>query len=329
MTTEIATPATPAPTGPFGQPFPWVFVNGDIVREHEARLSIHANALSYGTGTFEGIRATWNPQHSELYLLEAEAHYERMHRSARALGLELPLSPSQLVEVSIQLLRRNEVRSDAYLRPLFVLAGEELPVRMHAIQSQLSIAVTPVVGDYIDLRGVRCMVSSWRRPPDVVIPARAKVTGSYVGSALAKTDAIACGYDEAIMLNLAGHVAEATTSNIFLRRGRGWLTPAVNDDILEGITRAQVKALLAERTRRPVIERSIDRSELFVCDEMLLCGTAALVVPVIEVEGRPVGNGQAGETTVALLAELRAIAGRAVGRHGEWTAPVYAEKEDR
>jgi branched-chain amino acid aminotransferase len=309
--------------GPFGRPFPWVFVDGEFLTEEEARLSVHANALSYGTGTFEGIRATWDEKGGELYLLEPKAHYERMRLSARVLGLELPLSPHELVEVSIQLLRQNEVRTDAYLRPLYVLAAEESVVRMHGMGPRLSIAVTPIVGDYINLAGVRCMISSWRRAPDVVLPGRAKLCGSYVGSALAKSEAIASGYDEAIMLNMAGYVAEGTTSNLFVRRGAEWLTPPVTDDILEGITRAQVKTLLAERTGMPVIERSIHRTELFVCTELLLCGTAALVVPVVEVDGRPVETGTAGAVTTGLLRELQSIARRADGRHAEWTTPVW------
>ena len=318
-----ANPAKPA--GPFGRPFPWVFVDGKFLTEDGARLSRHANALSYGTGTFEGLRASWNEEHGELYLFEPEGHYQRMRLSARVLGLELPFSPQELVEASTELLRRNQVRSDAYLRPLYILAAEELPVRMHDMGPCLSIAVTAVVGDYINLAGVKCMVTSWRRAPDVVLPSRAKLCGSYVGPALAKSEAVSRGYDEAIMLNMAGSVAEATTSNVFVRRGADWLTPPVTDDILEGITRAQVKTLLAERTGRPVIERSIHRTELFVCDELLLCGTAALVVPVVEVDGRPVGDGRAGQTTTGLLDELRSIARRADGRHVEWTTPVYAE----
>ena len=317
-----------AGAGPFGEPLPWVFVNGEFRRERESRISVHAHALTYGTGTFEGIRATWNPTERELYLLEAEAHFERMSRSARALGLALPLSTPELVRASVELLGRNEVRRDAYLRPLLVLAGEELAVRTHGIGTRVSIGAWPINGDYIDPAGVRCKVSSWRRAPDVTIPSRAKTTGGYLGLALAKTEAVAAGYDEAIMLTVSGNVAEATTSNIFARRGREWLTPPVTDDILEGITRDQVKTLLTERTGRPVTERSLQRSELFVCDELLLCGTAALVVPVLEVDGRPVRDGAAGEVTRWLQDELRSIAGRTNGRHQEWTTPVYEGRKD-
>lgn len=159
--------------------------------------------------------------------------------------------------------------------------------------------------------------------PDDVLPGRAKLCGSYVGPALAKSEAIARGCDEALMLNGAGHVAEGTTSNVFMRRADEWVTPPVPDDILEGITRAQILALLAEQTGRPVTQRSIQRSELYVCDELLLCGTAALVVPVVEVDRRPVADGRAGETTSRLLDELRAIARRRGDRHHGWTTPVY------
>jgi branched-chain amino acid aminotransferase len=323
-TTADPTADTPD-AGAFGEPLPWVFVDGEFRREPESRVSAHAHALTYGTGTFEGIRATWNPNERELYLLEAQAHFERLGRSARVLGLPLPLSPPELVRASVELLWRNEVRFDAYLRPLLVLAAQNLAVRMHGIGARLSIGVWPIRGDYIDPAGVRCMVSSWRRAPDVTIPSRAKTTAGYLGPALAKTEAAAAGYDEAIMLTVSGSVAEATTANLFVRRGREWLTPPVTDDVLEGITRDQVKTLLAERTGRPVTERSLQRSELFVCDELLLCGTAALVVPVLVVDGRPVGDGAAGQVTRWLRGELRAIAGRTNGRHEAWTTPVYGE----
>jgi branched-chain amino acid aminotransferase len=300
-----------------------VFVDGDYLSTDEARISSHANVLSYGTGTFEGIRASWNEGEGELYLLEPWSHYERMASSAGVLGLELPYRPHELVEITREVLRRNRLRGDAYLRPLLVLAGEALAVRIHGVATRFQIAVTPIVGDYIDLTGVRCMVSTWRRAPDDVLPGRAKLCGSYVGPALAKSEAIARGYDEALMLNAAGHVVEGTTSNLFMRRGDSWITPPVTDDILEGITRTQVMELVAERTGRPVLERSIQRSELYVCDELLLCGTAALVVPVVSVDDRPVGGGTPGAETRRLLAELRAAARRLEEDRQHWTTPVY------
>lgn len=309
----------------FGVPYHWVFADGEFVPEQDARVGVLANALSYGTGTFEGIRACWNGAHGELYLFEAEAHYDRMRQSAHILGLELPYPPARLVELTQELLRRNEVRTDAYIRPLLLLGQQALFVRMDGIQPWFCIAATPIPGDYIPATGVRCMISSWRRAPDVAVPNRAKVIGSYVGPALAKTEAFARGLDEAIMLTADGHVAEATTSNIVVRRGGSWATPPSSDDILEGITLRQVRALLAE-DGVTVTERRIHRSELYICDEVLLCGTAAAVVPVTEVDGRRVGDGTPGGTTLELQHALRAIARREDPRHPEWTTPVYMEE---
>jgi branched-chain amino acid aminotransferase len=301
--------------------FPYVFVDGQFVSPDEARVSTSANALSYGTGTFEGIRAFRNAR-GEVSLLAPKEHFERMHRSARILGLELRYSPAELVDICAQLLQRNDVREDAYLRPLLVLIAETLHVRMHEITPRLSIAVTPMGLNYINPKGVRCMVSSWRRTPDVAIPSRAKVVGGYVGPALAKTEAIRCGFDEAIMLNMDGHVAEASTSNIFSRFGDVWVTPPPHDDILEGITRGELFTLINEVLAEKVLERSVDRSELYAADEVLLCGTAALVVPVVSVDGRLIGAGKAGDRSLTLQQALLAIARGEGSRHADWVTSV-------
>lgn len=303
----------------FGAPFDLVFVDDAVVTAEEARLSVHANALSYGTGTFEGIRAWWNPSHSQLYLLEATAHYDRLHRSARILGLSLPLSTKELVDATVDLLRRNDVRCDAYIRPLLVQSEDVLAVRMHDVRTRFTIAVTPMPGDYIDSSGVRCMTSSWRRTPDASAPNRAKTLGSYVGPALAKTEAIRNGFDEAMMLTTDGYIAEATTSNVLLRFGSEWVTPPGTDDILEGITRAEVMELLPD-----VTTRRVHRSEAYACDEMLLCGTAVVIAPVVELDGRPIPLGQ---TTVELNQKLRAIGRREDLDHPDWTAAVYPVEE--
>lgn len=309
----------------FGMPYSWVFVDGAFVPAGEARLSVLANVVSYGTGTFEGIRACWNERLHELFLLEARAHYERLGRSARVLGLELPYPAGELVSLTIELLRRNDVRGDAYIRPLLLLAGEQLSLGMHQPGLRLCIPATPMPGDYIDRTGVRCMVSTWRRGHDTAIPNRAKVIGSYAGPSLAKSEAVRNGFDEAILLTSDGFVAEATTSNIFVRHGDEWATPPGTDEILEGITRRQVIELLAEQFGRTVVQRRVHRSELYTCDEALLCGTAVTVTPVLEVDHRAIGPGR---TTLALQDALRAIARREDDRHPEWTTPVYDEQKE-
>lgn len=322
---ELATAsaASAIDSSPFGKPCEVVLVDGDFLPAADARVSPYANVLSYGTGTFDGIRAFWNPDHEDLYLLEADAHYDRMHRSARILGLAMPYRTPDLVELTAELLRRNRVREDAYVRPVLFLAGEVLPVRMHDVSTRLTVAVTPFPGDYASPHGVRCKVSTWRRAPDVTVPVRAKVIGSYIGPALAKTEAVRAGFDDALMLTLDGFVAEATTSNVFVRVGDVWATPPVTDDILPGITRRQVMDLISEYTGQNVSERHIHRSELFACDEVLLCGTATTVAGVVNVDGAEIGSGAVGEMTSRLHDDIRAIARRKSPRHSEWTTPVY------
>ncbi len=177
--------------------FPYVFVDGEFVTLDRARVSVHTNALAYGTGTFEGIRAFWDG--GTMAMLAVVEHYERMHRSTRILGLNLAYSMDELVDASTRLLQKNEVREDAYLRPLLVLGSETLQVRTHDLQCRLSIAITSMDLNYINPKGVRCMVSSWRRTPDMALPNRAKVTGGYIGPAMAKSEALRCGADEAII----------------------------------------------------------------------------------------------------------------------------------
>jgi branched-chain amino acid aminotransferase len=300
-----------------------LYVDGAFVTADHAGVSPWANSLSYGTGTFEGMRATWNDEKQELYLLEPAAHYDRMQRSANALGLALPHSTAELVEIAVELLRRNGARTDTYVRPLLLLGGATLQVRMHDVATRFSIALSPFPAKYIDPAGVRCLVSSWRRQPDTTLPLRAKVIGSYVGPALAKTEALLAGFDEAIMLTIDGKVAEATTSNIFLRRGDTWITPGPSDSILEGITRREVIELIAEELAEPFVERSIDRSELYVCDEAFLCGTAVQIVALVEVDRRPIADGGPGSRTRQLMESLRAISRRQVDRHHHWTVPIW------
>ena len=307
--------------------FDSVFVDGEFVGADDARISVKANAVSYGTGTFDGMRASWSEDGQDLYLLDPLAHYERLRLSARVLNLPLNQSAEELVAITGELLRRNDVRADAYVRPLLFLAGDVLAVRMHDIESRLVIYAAPFPAGYIPVAGVRCLVSSWRRIPDACLPLRAKIIGSYANTALAKTEAVQAGYDEALMLTVDGNLAEATTSNVFLRRGEEWITPSVTDDILEGITRRQVIELISDELGERVVERTVDRSELYVCDEALLCGTAVQVVPLIDVDRRPIGDGRTGERTRVLMETLAAAARREDSRYHQWTTPVYGSTE--
>jgi branched-chain amino acid aminotransferase len=304
-------------------PNSWVFFEGEFARYHDVHIGVMTHALHYGTGCFEGIRAYWNPLREQLFLLQGPAHYARLHRSARILRMELPYSIDELMDITIELLRRNEYRTDAYVRPLVFTSVEQIGVSLAGLADSLLVYTSPM-GNYVEIDGgIRCMVSSWRRVPDSAVPARAKVTGSYINSALAKSDALESGFDEAIVLTEAGHVAEGSAENVFMLREGAFVTPPVTDDILEGVTRRLVMQLIRDELRLPVVERSIDRTELYTCDELFLCGTGAQVSPVIEVDRRPVGEGRVGEFTH----ELQQIYFGAVRgdnpKYGDWSTPVY------
>src|SRR5579859_3215813 len=301
----------------------WVFFEGELVRYEDAYLPPMTHALHYGTGCFEGIRAYWNGAQKQLYLLQAEAHFTRLRRSAAILRLELPFSNDELVHWTVELLRRNDARTDTYIRPLVYVSAEEIGVRLHNMETGFLIYTAPL-GDYIATEGgIRCMTSSWRRISDSAIPARAKISGSYVNSALAKSEALENGYDEAIMLATDGHVSEGSAENLFMVRDDVFITPPVTEDILEGITRNALMGLIRDELGLTVVERSIDRTELYTCDELLLCGTGAQVSPVVELDHRSVGDGRVGRHTRRLQEiYFRAVRGDEP-RYRDWLTPVY------
>jgi branched-chain amino acid aminotransferase len=304
-------------------PNTWVFYEGGFARYNDVRLGVMTHALHYGTGVFEGIRAYWNPKGEQLYLLQAAAHYDRMRRSANVMRMSLPHSTEELVNFTLDLLRRNEFKSDVYVRPLLYASSEEIGVRLHNLDHSFFIYAIPF-GKYVEIEGgIRCMVSTWRRVPDQSLPARAKVTGAYAQSALAKSEAVESGFDEAIVLTVDGHVSEGSAENLFMFKDGTFVTPPVTDDILEGVTRTLLMRLIKDELGMQVVERSIDRTELYTCDELLLCGTGAQISPVVEVDRRQVGDGKVGEFTHELQSiYFGAVRGESP-KFKDWTIPVY------
>src|SRR6267378_2750294 len=278
-------------------PNTWVFHEGEFARYHDVKLGLMTHALHYGTGVFEGIRAYWNSKKEQLFLLQGAAHYDRMRRSANVMRMTLPHSTEELVNFTLELMRRNEFKSDVYIRPLLYTSSEEIGVRLHNLNRAFFIYAVPF-GKYVEVEaGIRCMVSSWRRVPDQALPARAKITGSYAQAALAKSEAVENGFDEAIVLSIDGHVSEGSAENLFMLKDGVFVTPPVTDDILEGITRDLLIGVIRDELGLTVVERSIDRTELYTCNELFLCGTGAQISPVIEIDHRKVGNGSVGEFT--------------------------------
>jgi branched-chain amino acid aminotransferase len=304
-------------------PDSWVFFEGEFAQYHDVHIGVMTHALHYGTGCFEGIRAYWNRDLEQLYLLQAPAHYERLHRSARVLRMELPFSVDELVQVTLELLRRNGYKTDAYVRPLVYKSVEQIGVQLHGLADSFLIYTAPF-GNYVEVeKGIRCAVSSWRRVHDGALPARAKVTGAYANSALAKSEALENGFDEAIVLTEAGHVSEGSAENIFMLKDGVFVTPPVTDDILEGVTRRLLIGMIRDELHLPVLERSIDRTELYCCEELFLCGTGAQVSPVIEVDRRPIGDGRVGEFTHELQHLYFAAVRGENPRYQDWCLPVY------
>jgi branched-chain amino acid aminotransferase len=287
----------------------------------EASVNLLTHALHYGTGVFEGIRGYWSEKDHELYLFRAREHYERWRRNARLLKMEIPLTAGELCDLTGELIRRNGFRTDLYIRPLAYKSRQGIGVAFGP-ECALAIAALPF-GTYIDsAKGLRVAVSSWRRVDDNAIPARGKICGAYVNSGLAGDEARSNGFDEAIFLTERGHVCEGAASNIFLVRDGRLITPPVYDNILEGITRSTVMDLAAELWVETV-ERQVDRSELYVADEIFFAGTAFEIAPVVEVDRHPVGSGQVGKLTRRLQeAYSNMVRGRG-SRRAHWRTPVY------
>jgi branched-chain amino acid aminotransferase len=250
------------------------------------------------------------------------AHYQRLHRSAPILQLELRHSAEDLVGITLEMLRRSQMREDAYIRPILYKSTEAVGVRLHNLETDLVIFTLPF-GKYIDTEtGIRAQVSSWRRNDDNAIPARSKITGGYVNGALAKSEAQVNGFDEAIMLTQDGHVSEGSAENLFIIRDGVLITPAVSDNILEGITRRHIMEVAGD-LGIGVVERVMDRTELYQADEVFLCGTGAQLAPVVEIDNRTIGQGAPGPITRRLhKIYFDAVRGRSDAYRG-WLTPVY------
>lgn len=276
-----------------------VYFQGSYVRLEDAKLPVLTHALHYGTGVFEGIRGYWSEREKEIYLVRPEDHYARWKANCRILGIEPAPSPAELTAITGELIRRNRFETDIYVRPLAYMSSPRIGVRPDG-KSSFAIVAVPF-GVYLPSEGgIHAGVVSWRRLEDTAIPCRAKICGAYVNSVLATMEAHAHGYDEAILLNEDGHVAEGATCNIFLVRNGQLLTPPPSDNVLEGITRACVMELARRQLKMDVAERGIDRSELYVAEEVFFTGTAVEIAPIVRIDHRQVGNGSVGRVTERL-----------------------------
>ena len=266
---------------PMHQFLPYAWFGGRCVPFAEATISVATHALHYGTGAFGGMRALPNPSDpGEILLFRADRHVRRLSQSARLLLTEL--AEDTIMDGIVQILRANRPSTPVYLRPFVYTSDLGIAPRLHDIETDFLIYGIEL-GDYLSPDGVSCRISSWTRQEDRSLPLRGKISGAYITSSLAKTEAVKSGFDEALLLNSRGKVSEASGMNLFIVRDGVLITPGVDQDILEGITRASVLEI-AQAMGIPTLERPVDKTELFVAEEVFLSGTAARVTPVRRIE---------------------------------------------
>jgi len=305
---------------------PYAFFQKKFMPLEQAKVGVLTHALHYGTACFEGIRGNWNAQKKQMYLFRVPEHCQRLLGGCRLLMIKPPYSVKEMTEIIRETVERSGLKEDVYVRPLAFKGEQRIGVRLHDVADDFLVVAT-TLPPYLDADGgCKACTSPWRRVDDTMIPARGKITGIYVNSALAKSEAILNGFDEAIMLSMDGHVSEGTGENIFLVMNGRLYTPPSSDNILMGITRDSVMKIAKNELGIDTAERSIDRSELYLADECFFTGTAAHVTPVISIDHRPVGNGEIGPVTRKLQKLYFDIIQGKNPKYLNWCLPVYPKK---
>ena len=276
------------------------FFEGKIVPLSEAKISIATHGFLYGTAVFGGMRGYWNEEKKRLFVFRPYDHFRRLLHSAHMMSMQTSYDEESLIQLTLDLLRSDNWHQDVYIRPTLYKSDLGIGVKLHDLKDEFSMFVVAYEPYVKNDTNAHVTISSWRRVDDNVIPARGKVAGAYANSALIKTDANRSGFDEALVLDNNGHISEGSAMNVFMLRDGILVTPPVTDNILEGITRKSVIELARKELGLPVVERSIDRTEVYICEEMFMTGTAAQIVAVTRVDHRPVGNGAMGPITTKL-----------------------------
>ena len=300
----------------------YVYINGDYIEAEKAMIPIRTHAFLYGTSVFEGIRAYYNSEEDQLYAFRVEDHYKRLLASAKVMWMKSPHTLEEYLNITKELLKKNNYKTDAYIRPTLYKSSIKVGPTLTDNEDSFLIFTTPF-GNYFDSeRGLKLCVSSWRRTSDNAIPPRAKVSGAYANSALIKTDAHEMGFDDAVVLSESGQVTEGSAMNIFIVTNGVLTTTNITDDILVGVTRNTVIEL-AHELGIPVRERAIDRTELYNADEIFCCGTGAQIVPVESVDNRIIGNGLTGEITKKIQTIYYDVVRGKLNKFKHWCTAIY------
>jgi len=300
----------------------FVYFDGNIVPLEDAKVSILTHAFNYGTGLFEGIRGYYSAADGKVLIFRLKEHVDRLWRNCNVMCMEIKETPADIERICCELVKKNGFKEDVYLRPIIYKSEHSLGPKLKGIESKFCCWIIKL-GDYVNVdTGLDVCVSSWRRLSDNAIPARAKTTGSYVNSALARSEAELAGFDESIVLRENGTVSEGSAMNIFMVKDGRLITPPENSDLLVGITRNSVMELAGEELGMQVIERDIARTELYVCDELFFTGTGAQVAPVRSVDRRLVGNGKPGPVSKKLQDIYFEVVQGKVAKYRRWCTPV-------
>ena len=299
------------------------YFKGKIVPYSKAKIGVLTHALNYGTAAFAGLRAYWSEQDKQLYIFRAPDHYRRFLNSAKILCMQLGHTPESLTQLTVELLRADNYHQDIYIRPLAYKSDEVIGVKLHGLSEELSICAVPFDRYLDDDTNAHVTISSWRRVDDNIIPARGKISGAYANSAFIKTDANRAGFDEALVLTQEGHISEGSAMNFFMIRDGVLVTPPITENILEGITRRSVIELAHSELNLDVTERQVDRTEVYLCDELFLTGTAAQITAVTRVDYRLVGDGKMGPITAHLYSLFQDILRGRFPKYKHWLTPVY------
>ena len=298
------------------------FFEGKIVPWSEAKINIATHGFLYGTSVFSGMRAYWNDEKKKLFVFRPFDHYRRRLNSARMMAMEIPYDEEGLIDLTMNLLRTDNWKQDVYLRPTIYKADMGIGVRLHNLKDEFCMFVMPFEKYVSNDTNAHVTFSSWRRIDDNAIPARGKVAGAYANSALIKTDANRAGFDEALALDGNGHVSEGSAMNIFMVRDGVVITPPVTDNILEGITRRSVMELARDELGLEVVERSIDRTEVSIAEELFMTGTADQIVSVTKVDHRPIGTGKMGPITTRLRELFDDVVRAKNKKYNKWNVEV-------
>ena len=300
----------------------YYFMDGEFVEASKAMIPVRTHAFLYGTSVFEGIRAYYNKEQDKMYAFRMKEHFERIHNSCKIMFMDPKYSVEEYCEITKELLQKNNYRQDAYIRPTIYKSAQKVGPSLIDNPDSILIFTTPL-GDYVDTsKGLSVCTSSWDRLEDNAIPPRAKISGAYANTALIVTEAKLAGFDDAVVLSNNGHVAEGSAMNLFLIKGNTLITSKETSNILVGVTRNTIIEL-AEELNLKVVEREIDRTEVYLADEAFYCGTGAQIAPIAKVDNRKIGTGRAGEITLAIQRLYFDIVRGENAAHMDWLTEIY------